>query len=177
MKKFFLIISFSLLSILAFGQKIEKDVVDDFTGERVIKTTLERINVGNAITSKGFLYFFIAYDKYGPVIQFQLLTGDEVFSVNEGDKLLFKMKSGKIIEFNSLADNDVTIGGGGKANNAAINGITLQYGGDFSIFKTDDYVEKIRFENSNRPFDITLKQKNAEKINNAYQLILEKLVN
>lgn len=173
MKKIFLIILLGLMPIFVFGQRIRADITDEVTGERIIETMpLNLFEDGMSMANKR-LSFLIKQNRNGDAIQFSFIPNDKDFIMNKGDKVIFKMKSGKEVELTSLADTEFIIrtpSGNDKGGEYTI----LEYGGDFSIFETDDFVESIRFKNSTKEFNIKIKQNSAdgeEKCGFAVQLM------
>jgi len=174
MKKIFLIILLGLMPIFVFGQRIRADITDDVTGERIIETMPLNIYEDGMLLANKRLSFFIKHNQHGEAIQFSFIPNDKDFIMNKGDKVIFKMKSGAEVELTSLADPEFIIrtpSGNDKGGEYTV----LQYGGDFSIFETDDFVESIRFKNSTKEFNIKIKQNSVDRINKAYQLVQERL--
>ncbi len=177
MKKISLIILLGLMPIFVLGQRIRADITDDSTGERIIETMPQNIYEDGFSLANKKLSFFLKHNQNGDAIQFSFIPKDKDFIMIKGDKAIFKMKSGKEVELTSLADTEFIIRAPGSQNSDDKGGeyTILEYGGDFSIFETDDFVESIRFKNSTKEFNIKIKPNSADKVNKAYQLIQERL--
>lgn len=176
MKKYLLISILALFTLALQAQKIEKNEIDDFTGDKKIMTNWERLNMGNGITGKNHLYFRLLSNDGDCRLDLKWVTADRL-RVDDDSKMLILQKDKSITEVRSLGDARAEKGGGSiNIQMTAIEGIWLTYIGDFNFLSDDtNPVTKLRISTSEGYVDIELKDKNAKKLNKAYKLIEQEL--
>lgn len=168
----FLITLFVLFPIFAFGQKIDKSEVDDFTGNKVIYTSWEKIKGGNGLTGKNNLMFMLRYENGKQYFHLKWVTA-EVTSISDGAKLMFKFNDDSVATLNTTSFVISSKGDGVTGlSMSAIEGIHAIYvGDDISKFGGTAIATKVRIYTSSGYVDIDLKDKDAAKINKAYELL------
>ncbi len=167
------ILLFLFISSFAFAQKIEKDYKDEFTGSQIIKSDWEYLN--NA--SKGFSAKF-RLSKIDDLhyLDLKMMIGSshpKVFSIHEGDKLMFKLSSDVIIELPSLS-SEVTCTGSGSTSlvGSAAQGINISYSiteEQFQQLKSTP-VAKLRIYTTDGYVENDVKEKHAKTIQKTFQL-------
>jgi len=109
MKKSFIISVFLIiLTNLTFGQKLTKDEVDSFTNKTVKETSWETLN------KKSSLYSYVRFRKVDSIyiLGFKMMIGNKVYSVDEGEVLLFKFMDDEIIKIKNSEYQLTTYGAG-----------------------------------------------------------------
>lgn len=164
MKK--LLLFFTLMfPILCMGQSVESKV-DDFTGEKVITTSWEKIYTGG-LTGKNQTRVRFRHENNRDYMEFRLFT-DCVTSCNKDDEVLIKTNNGLV----RLSNSAYTLSKPGDWAPSAINnkqGIYLICYGDMTKLK-DSKAEKIRFYLTDGYRDIELKEKDSEMLNQLYNI-------
>ena len=79
------------------GQKIEKNVVDDMTGDRIIQTDYSYFKKGFNDWS---FYRFVSFNKR-IYLDIKISLGGSVFSIREGMELIVKFENDSIIKLKS----------------------------------------------------------------------------
>jgi hypothetical protein len=155
-----------------FSQKISKNIVDDFTGGKVIYTSWETLNMGNFGTNH--LFFRFRYENNMVYFHLKWIT-DGVTSVNKDANIIFKFNNDSICTLHSLSYTLAERGGGAVGiSMSAMMGLDLIYvGNEMNLFLTDHYVSKIRIYTTDGYVDMNIKEGNAMKINTAYKLLME----
>ncbi len=130
MKK--LLLFFTLMfPILCMGQSVESKV-DDFTGEKVITTSWEKIYTGG-LTGKSQTRVRFRHENNNDYMEFRLFT-DCVTSCNKDDEILIKTNNGLV----RLSNSAYTLSKPGDWAPSAINnkqGIYLICYGDMTKLK------------------------------------------
>ncbi|PXV61245.1 hypothetical protein CLV62_12578 [Dysgonomonas alginatilytica] len=171
MKNLFIVL-FLLFPILAFSQKIEKNEVDDFTGNKVIYTSWEKIKGGNVLTGRDNLMFMLRYENGTTYLHLKWITV-EITSISNDAKLMFKFNDDSVATLNSISH---VLSGKGEGVTglswSAIMGIHAMYKGDDIIkFSGDAVATKVRVYSTDGYVDIDIKDKDGAKINKAYSLL------
>lgn len=172
-----MMVLFFIFSTLALSaQKIEKNEIDDFTGDRLIETKWDRLNMGNGITGKNHLYFKIVNINKEEGLALKWVT-DEYFEVESESTLLLLQKDKTVEELLSVGNSYAEKGGGATGlQMSAILGLTLIYSGDLSFLEDDNNpVTKLRIDTNKGYVDINIKDTNAKKLNKAYKLVKQEL--
>ena len=174
MKKNLLIVFMFSIALVGFGQRITKNVTDDFTGGKVIYTSWETLSLGNIITGTNHLFFRFRYENNMVYFHLKWITGD-VTSIDKGAKLIFKFNNDSLSTLYSLAytlSGSTRIGGiinRSIPDNQIIDGIYI--GDDMRKFMTNDYPVKMRIYTTSGYVDMKLDKSDAEKIKKAYLLL------
>lgn len=167
-----LIVLMLLFPVLAFSQKIEKSEIDDFTGNKVVYTSWEKIKGGNAMTGRNNLMFMLRYENGTKYFHLKWITA-EVASISDGAKLMFKLSDDSVVTLNSISY--VLSGKGEGVTGLSWSGIlgihAIYKGDDISKFAGNAIASKVRIYTSDGYIDIDLKDKDAAKINKAYALL------
>ena len=138
--------------------------IDDFTGEKVVTTSWEKIYQGGA-TGMYQTRMCLRHEGGKNYIEFRIFT-DDVVSCNEGNKILFKTTKGII----SVSNTRYTLAKPGDWHSSAINrklGIYLICSGNLEKIK-DATVQKIRITLNDGYVDLDLKEKESNKIIQLY---------
>jgi len=157
-------------SFTAYAQKIEKNEIDDFTGERVVYTNWERLHWGVRVLGKQILTRF-GFENGSGVFLLNWVC-ETVLAVREDDKILFKLDNGEVHE---LVSNSYEIAAPGAATvnmlwgSTNSIGLSLLYKGDLSFFGKG-IVTKIRVNTTDGYIDIDLKKKEGEKLRKQYNV-------
>lgn len=171
MKKLLLVL-LVLLPIVLNAQKIEKNEIDDFTGAKTVYTNWEKFKTGNGITGRNNLMF--RFTSIDGVEAFHLKwVTTEMLSIREGAKLMFKMSDDSVITLLSRTYSIAAKGDGVTGlSMSGILGINCIYsGGDIKLFAGDNFLTKLRIYTNDGYEDIDIKEKDALKINKAYNLM------
>lgn len=170
MKKLLLLLIL-ILPVFCMGQSVESKV-DDFTGEKVITTSWEKIHTGG-LTGKNQTRIRFRHENNKDFIEFRLFT-DCVTSCNKGDEVLIKTNNGLV----RLSNSAYTLSKPGDWAPSAINskqGIYLICYGDMTKLK-DCKAEKIRFYLTDGYRDIELKEKDSEMLSKLYNAFITELL-
>lgn len=171
MKKIIIILIMSFTAQLSFGQKIERNVTDEFTGIAIKETSWERFSKAES------LYSYARFKKIEEQYYFELkvsLAYGPVFSVNKGADIFIKFSDDSILKLYNYDYQISSHGGGaiGLAGSAAqgaklscsINNKSLEILEKKSIVKVRIYTTDGFAESK-----VTLKY--AKKINQLAKLI------
>ena len=167
------ILLFLFISSFMFAQEIEKNYKDEFTGSQIIKTDWEFLN--NA--SKGFsAKFRISKINENYYLDLKMMIGSsnpKVFSIHEGDKLMFKLSNDEILELLSES-SEVTCTGCGSTGlvGSAAQGINISYSiteEQFQQLKSTP-VAKLRIYTTDGYVENDVKDKHAKTIQKTFQL-------
>lgn len=95
--KLFLIIASILICFESYGQKIVEQKIDDFTGDEIIVTSWEPLRKSMKMNASISLRVVngLAY------IGLKTMFGG-VYSIGEGDELMFKLKNDKVISVKNM---------------------------------------------------------------------------
>lgn len=154
----------ALLPIICFAQKVNTQI-DDFTGEKVITTSWEKIFSGGA-TGKNQTRIRFRHEGGTDFIEFRIFT-DCVASCDKGKEILLKTDN-DIIKVYNLA---YTLTKPGDWNPKGINnklGIYLVCSSSELDKLSNESVTKIRISLSDGYRDIALKEKESLKIQELY---------
>lgn len=154
----------ALLPIISFAQKVNTQI-DDFTGEKVITTSWEKIFSGGA-TGKNQTRIRFRHEGGTDFIEFRMFT-DCVASCDKGKEILLKTDN-DIIKVYNLA---YTLTKPGDWNPKGINnklGIYLVCSSSELDKLSNESVTKIRISLSDGYRDIALKEKESLKIQELY---------
>lgn len=171
MKTILFIASLFFCSALSYAQEIKLNEVDEFTGNRRIETSWQRVN-----------YSMKGYCSY---INLQLLNGKQylglkvltnfVCSVLEGSELLFKTEDGGVYKLKAI-ENIISGKGDGSVGlqGSSGEGIYVRYTGDFS-FLSKSTLGKIRVYMRDKYIDIEITDKYKDKIKVIHNLFNSEL--
>lgn len=163
MKKFLVLFAL-LIPIMANSMKIEKDYIDEFTGEREIMTSWESLD-----KQRVHIRFHLRNGKY--FLDFKYISGDAIV-IGEGDKLQFKSNDGIICDFSSLAIYHGERGGGAVGGmGSGAWGISARYSGDVAWFQSNLPV-LMRLNASREYIDFKLSEKDGYKLQDLANLFI-----
>ncbi|MBV4220919.1 hypothetical protein KSZ35_09415 [Bacteroides xylanisolvens] len=163
MKKSFLFI-LAFLPIICFAQKVNTQI-DDFTGEKVITTSWEKIYSGGA-TGKNQTRIRFRHEGGTDFIEFRIFT-DCVASCDKGKEILLKTNSNIIKVYNL----EYTLTKPGDWNPNGINnklGIYLTCSSSELNKLSNESVTKMRITLSDGYRDLELKEKDSSKLQSLY---------
>ena len=164
MKKFCFYVLFALSCVTGMSQEIVRNEIDDFTGERVVETSWERIYRGGATGSYQTRVRF-RYENGKEYIEFRIYTG-YVTSCLAGDRILMKTDKGIV----RVSNVEYAVTEAGAWHPDGINarlGIYLVCRGDMDMLAESD-VRKVRFYFNKKYVDIELGGKGAETLKELY---------
>lgn len=163
MKKVILLI-LAMLPVFCFAQTV-KTKIDDFTGEKVVETSWEKIYQGGA-TGKNQTRIRFRHEGGIDFIEFRIFT-DCVASCDKGQEILLKTNSGIIKVYNL----EYTLAKPGDWNPKGVNnklGIYLVCSGSELEKLKKESVSKIRITLSEGYRDLELKEKDSLKMQELY---------
>jgi hypothetical protein len=172
MKSIKIIFAFLLLCSTAVlsAQNLEKNEIDEFTGNTVKRTSWETFN-----NNTGFYgHFRISKINNSYFFDLKMMIGNSVFSINQNDELLFKLSNDDVVTLNNIEYSLACIGCGAKGF-AGSQGYGVNTSYPISIeqieqLKNSDIV-KIRIYTSKGYVESDIKAKHASKINKALTII------
>ena len=175
MKKIVLLF-LALLPVFVYAQKIDKSIIDDFTGSKVIYTSWETLNTGNFMDANNHMFFRFRYENNTIYFHLKWITRD-ILSVDKGAKIIFKFNNDSLCTLHSLSYTISERGGGSIGlSMSALWGLDLIYVGDeMNSFLMDHFVTKFRIYTNSGYVDIDIKEGNAVKINKAYSLLEDEI--
>lgn len=155
MKKYLLMLAL-LLPMMASAMKIEKDVVDEFTGDRVLTTSWESFDKGRI-----HMRFRLEANYYH--LDFKYIC-DGAIVIREGSKLMFKSTTDSIAQFSSVATYTGGRGDGavGLAGSSAW-GIYASYIGDIYWF-TNNVAKLMRVNTAEGYVDKKISENDGYKL-------------
>lgn len=163
MRKLLCLLAF-VLPFLANAMKVEKNEIDEFTGQRTVITSWEhsakrQINIRFRLQN-GYTY-----------LDFKFSCGTAIV-IGEGSDLLFKSTTDNVGKFVSTS---IFHGGKGEGavgmNMSGVWGIMATYTGDLSWFK-DNITRLIRVYATDGYYDRTISEKEGEKYERLYDLFM-----
>ena len=113
MVKFIIACLLFILPNVVFSQGIKSNVVDPFTNERTLETTIVTLK-GGLSSGFGISYMAIGNNYYLNVVGYS--SGD--FTITEDDKIWLVLEDGNVIQFNKRAEEE---GDEGEAKNIFIH--------------------------------------------------------
>jgi len=171
----FIITIFLFLHKHSFTQTLVENKVDEFTNNKVMRTSWETLNISWKYTG----YFRIS--QINETMYFDLkmsiaegLSKGRIFSIGEGQEIMFKIESGEIIKLKNLK-HEVTCIGCGAIGYAGSAGYGLSV--SFLLSKENaeklknNKVVKIRIYTSDGYVEDDTKLKHAEKIISSLNLL------
>jgi len=164
------------VQISMFGQKIEKSQIDNFTGEKVVYTSWERIKMGKGATGENNLLFMFRHENNTNYLHLKWITA-EILSVLDDARIMFKFNDNSIITLNSIYSVVASRGGGvnGLSWSNAIGLEAIYKGSEIGGFAKQLVVTQMRIYTTKGYVDIDLNDKDAQKINRAFQLLLSEV--
>jgi hypothetical protein len=149
--------------------------IDDFTGEKVIFTSKEKITNETFTKSTQTLFMF----RFENNIQFLHLfwQSRNIISVDQDAKILFKMSNGNLL---TLYNTSYTLSEKGIASTAlvkpaGIDGIELIYSGDDLKKMAIESVIKFRIFTNSGYVDFEVKEKDALNLKKLYKLFIQEI--
>lgn len=154
------------MSLMAYSQKVESNI-DDFTGEKVVKTSWEKIYSGG-MTGANQTRLQIQAVNETNFLLFRIYT-NEVVAINQGSEVLIKTPNGVIkgiVTQYSVAEP------GAWAENAPNNKLGIYFKCSIELADIKDVIiQKIRFPFTDGNLDIEIKDKDNKKIHKMIELI------
>lgn len=152
------------LPLFANAMKIEKDEIDEFTGNRTVITSWEHLGKNRCIHIRFRLQNNVQW------LDFKLAY-DDASGIDEGDELLVKSIDGNIGTFISGRHSLAGRGDGAVGmNGSGVWGVFATYKGDLSYF-SNNIIRLIRVNYLNQTYsDFEVNEKDAKKIPELYQL-------
>lgn len=171
MKKTALIILILLTGIISksFGQKLEENKKDDFTGNMIKRTSWE--NLFTTMTANAF--FRISLDGDNESFDFKYQDGS-VFSIDKDQELLLKLDNGDVVTLKNYQYTTTCKGCGARGfTGSSAEGIQVLY-----LLSKDQITQlkahkivKVRINTVEGFFDHDVKDKNAVKIQDCLNLL------
>lgn len=119
-----------LAACYSSAMKIDKDEIDEFTGQRTLITSWES-------ACKNNIHFRFRLENGFELLDFKLVYDDAIV-IGKGDKLMFKSTTDNIGTFTSVAAYSGAKGAGSVGiNKSGMWGISATYQGDLSYFASD----------------------------------------
>lgn len=164
-----LLFNFLLLFSVLFSsaQKIEKDYYDQFTGERVMFTKLEKVNwnyKNDRIGGKMQLRFVLNDDYQYMVLHWYT---KKFLRIEEDAMIQIKLDNGHLINLTNEKSVESSVGGTGIDKNQI--GVVLNCLGEVDKFASAQVVA-IRIYTSDGYYDFDINRKDAIKIHRQYLL-------
>jgi len=164
------LILFLCYSVTLFGQVLEENNVDEFTGASIKRTSWETLVMNFKMTT----YFRISEVNEYLIFELKMMLNGKVFSIGEGQQMMFKMANDEIIQLTNPEHTVTCTGCGAKGfSGSSAQGIHVKYpipqdsieplkilnAIKLRIYTTDGYVEA------------DLNAQSATKIHKAFKLI------
>lgn len=149
---------FLCIPFVASSMKIAKDEIDEFTGNRTLITSWEKI------CNEKISIRFRLQNNY-KILDFFIYSSNPIV-VGEGDQLLFKSITDNIEEFKSI---DIS---SSKSNSSYVGrdwSLSASYLGDLSFF-ADNITRLIRIYETDGYIDNKIKEGDGKKIQKLYDL-------
>ncbi len=169
MNKITLLLLFITTTI--YCQEIVKNETDDFTGKSIKETSWISLQRSNDYSYTRFRKIDNTY-----TFDYKLMYNGQVFSVDKGDKLMFKFLNNEIME---LENNEYAITGIGNGATGLIGssamGIYLHFMVDESQIKkiADNTIQKVRLYTTDGYIEGEIKEKLYKKFKKQAELILQ----
>lgn len=158
-----------ILPVLCLAQKVETKV-DDFTGEKVVTTSWEKVYSGG-MTGKNQTRIRLRHEGSSDFIEFRIFT-DCVASCDKGKEILLKTNNG-IIKVHNL---EYTLTKPGDWNPNGINdklGIYLVCSGSDIHKLAKEAIIKMRITLSDGYRDLELKEKESQKLKELFEAFIK----
>jgi len=172
-KQIFLVLIFLITPITAvFSQKLAENYIDDFTGDKILRTSWEKLIYNN----KTVTYFRLVKINDFRFVQLKIMYGNfnrRVFSINKQQESMIKFTNGEIAKL-FCTDYTITCTGCGAIgiNGSGAQGIKVSYIlNNIEYEKFTDRIEKIRIYTSIGLIDNEIKPKHSKLFINALKLI------
>ncbi|HEY4198630.1 MAG TPA: hypothetical protein VGM63_23980 [Mucilaginibacter sp.] len=154
----------------SYGQKLEENKKDDFTGDTIKNVSWE--SLGISLSMDAYRYFRIS--KSNSNVSFELKITPFKAIVPKGSEIMFKLASGDVVTLKSMEDVESCLGCGATGYKASrTKGVYLKYlmsNEQCGKMKTDK-VLKIRIYTSDGSLDWDIKDSVAKKIIKSLELI------
>ena len=172
MKKTTLIILILLAGVISksFGQKIEENKTDDFTGKTVKRTSWESL----FSSSDGIAHFRISEVGSDEIIDLKLMLGGKVFSIEKDGEMMLKLDDGEVITLANYQSAISSKGAGATGmNGSGAEGVQVTYPmtkDQVSLLKAHKVV-KVRIVYTDGALDSDVSDKNGTKIQACFNLL------
>ena len=175
MKKNLLLLCMLLCSINIFSQSIKSCEIDDFTGNKVIYTTTEKLTK-ETFTKPLQTMFYFRYEN-GKDYLHLLWQCREMSSVLEGGTAIFILSDGNKMNLKSIKYTiaEPSVASTSMVKPSKILGLDLAYvGDDLKLLKVGTFIQKFRIYTSSGYQDFEVSEDKAKLLTSAYLLVQEK---
>ncbi|MDJ1505206.1 hypothetical protein [Xanthocytophaga agilis] len=155
---------------LAFSQTLEENKVDEFTNNKVKRTSWEALNM----TMKFTTYFRISRINDQDYFDLKMMKGAGVFSIDKDQEIMFKLSNGEFVKLPNLRYTVTCTGCGAKGLAGSTGqGIEVSYPINKEQFEQlkNNIVVRDRIYTTDGYVEDDTKEKNAKKISEALKLI------
>lgn len=156
-----------------FGQKLEENEVDEFTNNKIKRTSWETLNM----TTKFTAYFRISRINSHDYFELKMMFGGyrgKVFSIDKDQEIMFKLNNGEFVKLPNLEYTITCTGCGAKGlSGSSAQGIKVSYllnKEEFEILKNNKVI-KMRIYTNDGYVESEIKEKHVKKIPKALELI------
>lgn len=165
MKKTTLIILILLTGIISksFGQKIEENKKDDFTGKLVKRTSWESL----FSSSDGVAHFRVSEVGDDETIDLKLMLGGKVFSIEKDNEMMLKLDDGEVVTLACFQYAISSKGAGATGmNGSGAQGVQVMYPitKDQATQLKAHKIVKVRIVYTEGALDSDVNDKNATKL-------------
>ena len=175
MKKSLFVFIACLFPLVLSAQSIKNSGINPFTGDSIIVTSWSRIDTKAILPLEENFDFSFMLRKEDNKLYFHLKRNNaKINKINRDSKIQFMLIDNSLITLHAIdtfiAETDVyTYLDMSRSRNI----IHAVYEGDFSSLLNGSFIKAIQIETMWGKLILKLDKKNAEKINKAYQLILQ----
>ncbi|MDU1892432.1 MAG: hypothetical protein E6767_17245 [Dysgonomonas sp.] len=175
MKKIVFFITLYLLPLFIGAQSVENKEINPFTGGSISATSWSNIDGKYLLPNKGNSTFYFMLRKEDNTVFFHLkIYNRNINRINKDSQLQLKMRDGSLITLTAIdtfiANTDVYTNLGDSYSR---NIIHVVYRGDLSGLIGNNLIERISIDTIWGVLISELNEKNAKKVNKAYNLIME----
>lgn len=170
-----LLILINIIPSICFGQKLVENKIDEFTKAYIKQTSWEILN---PINFSNKLYAFTSFRKIDSTyfLDFKItLRNGPVFSINQGDELMFKTSDSVISLSNSEYQISCTGCGVKGINGSGLEGVKVTYKipANDIFYLLNNKIKKIRVYTSDGYVEDEIKDKNAEMFIKQLKLVYQ----
>lgn len=153
-----LFISVLFITAYSYGQKIEKDVIDKFTGKHHLSTSMEKISVGfgcSLIKNDSVLSLFVMYD-----------CGNDVLTVTKDSEFLIRFNTSEILKLKvpQTRISNIVAGGSYLDISFVIDSLSLNK-------LQSNSIESVRFYTSKFYVERDVNKKDSKKLQALFNLV------
>ena len=173
MEKLMIILTIMMLSFSVFSQTLKVNEVDEFTGDS-IKSTDWKWMIAGASSTNAFFQIRKVNSNY--FFGLKIFTNFSVYSIREGDNLMFKLSSGEVVSLPNLELALPCIGCGaiglGGSDALGVETYYLLSEDQISRLKNNEVV-KVRVNTSEGYINANIKPNQYARIKKALTLVSE----